>query len=130
MVVYMLCCFALFVCLTLLASFFLSSHLSFKNMHVVSKTISPLFTTLELGLVPDAFFSHCNLFSYSPSLSAAVTPCLFVCLSPGARRLARPGTQYNGGCTSLYYTQIGNSNLTIIIIIIIKVVTYKIYALL
>ena len=32
-----LCCFALFVCLTLLASFFLPSHLSFKNMyrHVV-----------------------------------------------------------------------------------------------
>ena len=30
-----LCCFALFVCLTLLASFFLSSHLSFKNMYIV-----------------------------------------------------------------------------------------------
>ena len=29
-----LCCFALFVCLTLLASFFLPSHLSFKNMYV------------------------------------------------------------------------------------------------
>ena len=28
-----LCCFALFVCLTLLASFFLPSHLSFKNMY-------------------------------------------------------------------------------------------------
>ena len=27
-----LCCFALFVCLTLFASFFLPSHLSFKNM--------------------------------------------------------------------------------------------------
>ena len=26
-------CFALFVCLTLLASFFLPSHLSFKNMY-------------------------------------------------------------------------------------------------
>ena len=30
----MLCCFALFVCLTLLTSFFLPSHLSFKNMYV------------------------------------------------------------------------------------------------
>ena len=30
-----LCCFALFVCLTLLASFFLPSHLSFKNMYSV-----------------------------------------------------------------------------------------------
>ena len=29
-----LCCFALFVCLTLLASFFLPSHLSFKNVCV------------------------------------------------------------------------------------------------
>ena len=30
-----LCCSALFVCLTLLASFFLPSHLSFKNMYYV-----------------------------------------------------------------------------------------------
>ena len=30
-----LCCFALFVCLTLLASFFLPSHLSFKNMYML-----------------------------------------------------------------------------------------------
>ena len=29
-----LCCFALFVCLTLLASFFLPSHLSFKDMYI------------------------------------------------------------------------------------------------
>ena len=29
-----LCCFALFICLTLLASFFLPSHLSFKNMYM------------------------------------------------------------------------------------------------
>ena len=29
-----LCCFAKFVCLTLLASFFLPSHLSFKNMYI------------------------------------------------------------------------------------------------
>ena len=31
---HVLCCFALFVCLTLLASFFLPSHLSFKNMYI------------------------------------------------------------------------------------------------
>ena len=30
-----LCCFALFVCLTLLASFFFPSHLSFKNMYIL-----------------------------------------------------------------------------------------------
>ena len=29
-----LCCFALFVCLTLLASFFFPSHLSFKNVYL------------------------------------------------------------------------------------------------
>ena len=33
-----LCCFALFVCLTLLASFFLPSHLSFKNMYMEYRT--------------------------------------------------------------------------------------------
>ena len=35
----MLCCFALFVCLTLLASFFLPSHLSLKHvyMHTVTR---------------------------------------------------------------------------------------------
>ena len=32
-------CFALFVCLTLLASFFLPSHLSFKNMYVCLHTL-------------------------------------------------------------------------------------------
>ena len=35
-----LCCFALFVCLTLLASFFLPSHLSFKNMYVILAALS------------------------------------------------------------------------------------------
>ena len=34
-----LCCFALFVCLTLLASFFLPSHLSFKNMYMYSSCV-------------------------------------------------------------------------------------------
>ena len=34
-----LCCFALFVCLTLLASFFLPSHLSFKNMYILQLKI-------------------------------------------------------------------------------------------
>ena len=34
----MLCCFALFVCLTLLASFFLPSHLSFKNTYIHVRT--------------------------------------------------------------------------------------------
>ena len=34
-----LCCFALFVCLTLLASFFLPSHLSFQNMYIQCSTV-------------------------------------------------------------------------------------------
>ena len=37
-----LCCFALFVCLTLLASFFLPSHLSFKNMYIHVLVLSSL----------------------------------------------------------------------------------------
>ena len=36
-----LCCFALFVCLTLLASFFLPSHLSFKNMYMAMDFLLP-----------------------------------------------------------------------------------------
>ena len=44
-----LCCFALFVCLTLLASFFLSSHLSFSNNYflVVKIFYSFSFSTLR-----------------------------------------------------------------------------------
>ena len=38
----MLCCFALFVCLTLLTSFFLPSHLSFKNMYLYQIYCSPI----------------------------------------------------------------------------------------
>ena len=42
MYMYINCCFALFVCLTLLASFFLPSHLSFKNMYInCSEIICP-----------------------------------------------------------------------------------------
>ena len=46
-----LCCFALFVCLTLRASFLLPSHLSFKNMYrlglvfgVIGGFITPAFS--------------------------------------------------------------------------------------
>ena len=38
-----LCCFAMFVCLPLLASFFLPSHLSFKNMYTLPPTLSLYF---------------------------------------------------------------------------------------
>ena len=41
------CCFALFVCLTLLASFRLPSHLSFKNMYMYITKYGCVF--LKLG---------------------------------------------------------------------------------
>ena len=40
-----LCCFALFVCLTLLASLFLPSHLSFKNMYICRLCMYTLINT-------------------------------------------------------------------------------------
>ena len=40
-----LCYFALFVCLTLLASFFLPSHLSFKNMYRYSNNNTYMYTS-------------------------------------------------------------------------------------
>ena len=42
-----LCYFALFVCLTLLASFFLPSHLSFKNMYMYM--YATMYIQRELG---------------------------------------------------------------------------------
>ena len=39
-----LCCFALFISLTLLASFFLPSHLSFKNMYRYEICIYPIYS--------------------------------------------------------------------------------------
>ena len=45
------CCFALFVCLTLLASFFLPSHLSFKNMYVYIDPKAPYTYTYIYGSI-------------------------------------------------------------------------------
>ena len=54
-----LCCFALFVCLTLLASFFLLSHLSFKNMYMqVGRKDPVLFPGPRLSLVHYCFCIH------------------------------------------------------------------------
>ena len=54
-----LCCFALFVCLTLLASFFLPSHLSFKNMYqcIVLEsgyTLQRIVITLPVGFLHES----------------------------------------------------------------------------
>ena len=45
-----LCCFALFVCLTLLASFFLPSHLSFKNMCIIIHNLYVCTFTLTVSI--------------------------------------------------------------------------------
>ena len=47
-----LCCFALFVCLILLASFFLPSHLSFKNMYKYSNSEKYVILVAHSVLVP------------------------------------------------------------------------------
>ena len=50
-----LCCFALFVCLTLLASFFLPSHLSFKNMYTITIPVCSCCYVVDTeGLIPGA----------------------------------------------------------------------------
>ena len=46
-----LCCFALFVCLTLLASFFLPSHLSFKNMYILGLVFGVIGGFITPGLL-------------------------------------------------------------------------------
>ena len=49
-----LCFFALFVCLTLLASFFLPSHLSFKNMYMYMYILGLVFGVIG-GFITPAF---------------------------------------------------------------------------
>ena len=49
-----LCYFALFVCLTLLASFFLPSHLSFKNMYIPQSVLLTHCPTCTIILMRDA----------------------------------------------------------------------------
>ena len=65
-----LCCFALFVCLTLLASFFLPSHLSFKNMYIYTynththntDTDCMMQWLLSLGIAEEMATSYHNQF--------------------------------------------------------------------
>ena len=46
-----LCCFALFVCLTLLAAFFLPSHLSFKNMYTETNNKKALHSEFPWSII-------------------------------------------------------------------------------
>ena len=73
-----LCCFALFVCLTLLASFFLPSHLSFKNMYYA------LLIYMYIHAVQiDVNIHSCSPFSPSLYLSLSVPiPCSTVTCQP------------------------------------------------
>ena len=58
-----LCCFALFVCLILLASFFLPSHLSFKNMYMyMYKAITLTYNVL--------YMTFCSLIQLIPVMNA------------------------------------------------------------
>ena len=92
--VHVLCCFALFVCLTLLASFFLPSHLSFKNMyinvhvmsafclpHIISCTVSFLFTypIWQFSLLP-AFphLLHMQVCNFNTSFSDGRLLCYLI----------------------------------------------------
>ena len=79
-----LCCFALFVCLTLLASFFLPSHLSFKNMYMYTqlqdmyKCTYILASEINLHNKPSVSMTAMHSQGYS---NWSVCVCLFVCLS-------------------------------------------------
>ena len=57
-----LCCFALFVCLTLLAFFFLPSHLSFKNMYVTYIQCTISYCTVCILLYCIYIYMHYNGF--------------------------------------------------------------------
>ena len=50
-------CFALFVCLILLASFFLPSHLSFKNMYTKNKQRS----YNNVVIIKEEFYIHVHV---------------------------------------------------------------------
>ena len=82
-----LCCFALFVCLTLLASFFLPSHLSFKNMYmyilglvfgVIGGFITPAFSCRGFESHPRQFPTRGSFFT---ALGVLCCFALFVCLT-------------------------------------------------
>ena len=67
-----MCCvtFALFVCLTLLASFFLPSHLSFKNMYIW-KVLNAVQNEIPIFTVRCSFAAYDG--SYAPDITQAVS---------------------------------------------------------
>ena len=68
-----LCCFALFVCLTLLASFFLPSHLSFKNMYSPGNNC-----TADLLLMCNVLHVQCAMCVHVLHVQCAVCLCRYI----------------------------------------------------
>ena len=73
-----LCCFALFVCSTLLASFFLPSHLSFKNRymhrHEVKLNDSHIKPTAVTTITASVIvYPQTNAFPHRPSTATFLT---------------------------------------------------------
>ena len=79
-----LCCFALFVCLILLASFFLPSHLSFKNMYILGLVFGVIggFITPAFSSVVGSSPTRGSSFFLGKVTALGVLCCfaLFVCL--------------------------------------------------
>ena len=55
-----LCCFALFVCLTLLASFFLPSHISFKNMYIILSVMMSIHVRTYMSTMHECTLHVCT----------------------------------------------------------------------
>ena len=84
---WVLCCFALFVCLTLLASFFLPSHLSFKNMYI------PMLSLAHSPIQPLTTLNYMYMYMYlllSPSPSSSASPLSLRCGAIGSVFLFLP----------------------------------------
>ena len=75
-------CFALFVCLTLLASFFLPSHLSFKNMYLTYTFISHAHTHTHTHTRTHTH-THTHIHTHTHRLHAATA--MHWCLAHPAR---------------------------------------------
>ena len=92
-----LCCFALFVCLTLLASFFLPSHLSFKNMYISAEDKGRYLQCTCRVMNVDFIMSDLSVFSLPPFLYSWIAsrsprhsaPCVTCCGLTHWRTLAK-----------------------------------------
>ena len=72
-----LCCFALFVCLTLLASFFLPSHLSFKNMYMHPNIPTTYLLCIHVSAQSNTEWLGPNLTSHSIYMYIYIHICIY-----------------------------------------------------